>query len=123
VHVKPEEVQVAYLRNARGSELAGYVLVACVAAPFTEELIFRGFVFNALRRYLPTVAAVLLSALIFGFAHWQPGNAGAIAPLVATGVVLAAVYVRSGSLVASMITHALFNSFTVVAVLVFHQTA
>ena len=122
VHVKPDEVQVSYLRNARGSELAGFVFMACVAAPFTEELIFRGFVFNALRRYLPAAAAVLLSAIVFGLVHWQTGNAGAIAPLVAGGVVLAVVYYRSGSLVASMITHALFNAFTVTAVLVFHQT-
>jgi membrane protease YdiL (CAAX protease family) len=123
VHVKPDEVQVAYLRNARGSELVGYVLAACVAAPFTEELIFRGFVFNALRRYMPAALAVLLSAIVFGLVHWQTGNAGALVPLAAGGVVLAVVYYRSGSLVASMITHALFNGFTVTAVLVFHQTA
>ncbi|MBV8580931.1 MAG: hypothetical protein JOZ86_09865, partial [Candidatus Eremiobacteraeota bacterium] len=49
-------------------------------------------------------------------------NAGAIFPLIASGIVLALVYYRTVSLPASMITHGLFNAFTVVAVLVFHQT-
>ncbi|MDB5070802.1 MAG: putative metal-dependent rane protease [Candidatus Eremiobacteraeota bacterium] len=120
-HLKPDEVQVHWLREARGTLVAGFVFLACIAAPFFEELTFRGFIFNAFLRYMPAWAAVALSALAFGFAHWQPGNAGAIAPLAAGGIVLATVYYRTGSLVASMITHAIFNSFTVVLVLVFHQ--
>ncbi|GAC1580614.1 MAG: hypothetical protein NVS3B7_15290 [Candidatus Elarobacter sp.] len=121
-HVKADEVQVQYLRNAHGSLAAGFAFVACVAAPFSEELVFRAFAFNALRRYAPTAVAVLLSAVVFGFAHLQPGNAGAIAPLAAGGIVLALVYYSSASLVASMMTHGLFNLFTVIAVFGFHQT-
>jgi membrane protease YdiL (CAAX protease family) len=120
-HLKPDEVQVHMLRAARGPMIAVFVFFACGAGPFVEELTFRGFVFNAFRRYLPVWAAVLLSATLFGFAHWQPGNAGAILPLAAAGVVLAVVYYRSRSLVTSMLTHAAFNAVTVVLVLVFHQ--
>lgn len=121
-HLKPEEVQVQLLRAARGPTIGVFVFFACIAAPFVEELVFRGFIFNALRRYMPVWIAVLLSASLFGLAHWQPGNAGAIVPLAAAGAVLAVVYHRAGSLAASMLTHALFNSVTVVLVLVFHQT-
>lgn len=119
-HVKPDEVQVQWLRAARGSLIGIFVFLACIAAPFFEELTFRGFVFNALRRYAPVWLAAVLSGVIFGFSHWQPGNAGAIAPLAVGGVVLALVYVRTGSLLASMLTHALFNLVTVVSVVVFH---
>jgi membrane protease YdiL (CAAX protease family) len=122
-HIKPEEVQVHWLREARGSLIAGLVVLACVAAPFVEEFAFRGFVFNAVLRYTPAWFAALFSAGLFGLAHFQPGNAGAILPLSAGGVVLATVYYRSGSLPASMLSHSLFNSFTVVAILVFHQHA
>lgn len=122
-HLKTDEVQVQWLRNARGPMVAGFIFLACVAAPFAEEFMFRAFAFNAILRYVPAAGAIVLSALLFGSAHWQPGNAGAIAPLVAGGVVLAAVYYRSGSLLASMLTHALFNSFTVVAVVAFHAKA
>jgi membrane protease YdiL (CAAX protease family) len=120
-HLKADEVQVQLLRAARGPMIGVFVFFACIAAPFVEELTFRGFIFNALRRYLPVWAAVLASAILFGLAHWEPGNAGAILPLVAAGVVLALVYWRTGSLVASMLTHAMFNSVTVVLVIVFHQ--
>ena len=119
-HLKADEVQVHWLREARGSLVAGFVFLACVAAPIMEELIFRGFFFNALLRYMHVSVAVLLSSLLFGFAHFQPGNAGAIAPLAASGVVLAAVYYRSGSLTAAMLTHGLFNLITVVFVLGLH---
>lgn len=121
-HVKSDEVQVHWLREARGTLIAGFVFLACFAAPFFEELTFRGFVFNAFFRYSPAWVAAVLSSILFGVAHWQPGNAGAIVPLIAGGIVLATVYYRSGSLIASMITHSLFNSFTVVLVLVFHQS-
>jgi len=71
-----------------------------------EEFIFRGFLFNALLRYMPLWSAAVVSGLIFGISHGSPT---AFLPLAASGVVLAYVYARSGSLTASMLTHALFN--------------
>ena len=121
VHLKADEVQVHMLRAARGSIVGGFVFIACVAAPFFEELAFRGFVFNALLRYLPVWLAVPLSGVLFGCAHWLPGNQGAIAPLAVIGMVLAALYYRTASLIPVMLAHALFNSLTVVAVVVLHQ--
>ncbi len=120
-HLKADEVQVRWLREARGPLIGMFVFLACVAAPFFEELTFRGFVFNAVRRYLPAWFAIPLTGILFGLVHWQPGNGGAIAPLAVGGIVLTWVYFRSGSLVASMLTHACFNTVTVVLVLVFHQ--
>ena len=71
---------------------------------------------------MPVWAAVVAAAIVFGFSHMQPGNAGALVPLMAGGAVLAFVYARTGSLIASMITHATFNLVTVVAVLALHQS-
>lgn len=123
-HVKADEVQVHWLRAVHGPLLGALVFLACVAAPLFEELVFRGFIFNALLRYTPLWVATILSAAIFGLAHGigQPGNAGALIPLGASGIVLALVYAYSRSLTASMITHALFNTFTVVLVLALHQS-
>ncbi len=120
-HLKADEVQVQMLRAARGSLVGGFVFLACVAAPFFEELTFRGFVFNALLRYLPVWLAVILAGAVFGLAHWLPGNLGAIVPLAAVGMVLAAIYYRTASLVAVMLAHAFFNLLTVAAVLALHQ--
>lgn len=122
VHVKADEVQVQWLRDARGATVWMFVVLACVAGPMFEELAFRGFVFNAFRRYMPGWAAIVAGGIVFGLAHVQPGNAGAIAPLAAGGMVLAWVYYRTGSLFASMITHATFNLVPVVLILGFHQS-
>jgi membrane protease YdiL (CAAX protease family) len=116
LHLKADEVQVHLLRQAHGALLAGFAFIACIGAPVFEELTFRAFLLNALRRYMPAWLAIVLSGTLFGLAHWQPGNAGAILPLIAGGIVLGTVYYRSGSLPASMITHALFNGFTVAAI-------
>lgn len=123
-HVKADETQVQWLQTTRGPLLGALVFLACVAAPLFEEVMFRGFIFNALLRYTPLWLAAIVSAAAFGLAHGigQPGNNGALAPLAAGGLVLALVYVYSRSLIASMVTHALFNAFTVVVVLALHVT-
>jgi membrane protease YdiL (CAAX protease family) len=120
-HLKSDEVAVHWLRSAHGPILVGFAFLACVAAPFFEELVFRGFVFNAFLRYMPAWGAALFSSILFGLVHWQRGNEGAIIPLAASGIVLAVVYYRTGSLPASMLTHGLFNSATFFAVTVLHQ--
>ena len=71
-----------------------------------------GFLFNALLRYTPVWVAAVLSGLLFGASHL---SLSALAPLAASGIVLAYVYHASGSLTASMLTHALFNALNMVA--------
>lgn len=106
-HEKPEETAITLFRSTHDSALiVTFTFLAAVAAPFMEELIFRGFLFNAFLRYLPVWAAAVVSGALFGLSH---GSISAALPLAASGVVLAYVYQRSGSLTAAMITHALFN--------------
>jgi membrane protease YdiL (CAAX protease family) len=106
-HQKPEEAALSLFNSTHDRALiAAFTLLATIVAPFMEEFFFRGFLFNAFVRYLPFWAAAVISGAIFGLAH---GSATAFLPLAASGVVLAYVYYRSGSLTASMITHAVFN--------------
>ncbi len=92
--------------------IAIFAVLATVAAPIVEESFFRGFLFNALLRYTPVWAAAVLSGLLFGASHL---SLSALAPLACSGIVLAYVYHASGSLTASMLTHALFNALNLVA--------
>jgi uncharacterized protein len=69
VHFKADQVQVQWLRATHGALLAGFAFLACVAAPFFEETVFRGFLFNALLRYLAPWGAVAISAIAFGLFH------------------------------------------------------
>ncbi len=96
----------------------GLIGLAVFIAPVVEEVLFRGFVFNAFLRYFPVGTAVIASGIIFGLAHV---DSTAFFPLACGGMVLAFVYYRTGSLVSSMLTHGTFNAVNVVLVLIFGQ--
>jgi len=78
-----------------------------VAAPFGEELFFRGLLFRGLRSYWRLVPALALSGLLFGLFHVNPS---VLVPFTAIGVVLACAMERSESLWTSIAAHAAFNS-------------
>lgn len=112
---QPTQTAVKLFENAKpGIWLDVMAVVAISLAPFVEEIIFRGFIFNALWKRLPFSLSALGSGLLFGVAH---GQSGGIAPLAAGGIVLASVYARSGSLWSSMIAHGTFNGITLALLL------
>jgi membrane protease YdiL (CAAX protease family) len=78
---------------------------------FSEEIFFRGIVLRSLLRWpFSPVAAVIISSLLFGCAHlWYRGfpNWRFAIVVVLAGILYAIAYLRSGSVRASMVTHAL----------------
>lgn len=116
-HIKGKQQAVELFTTTHDKSLIiGLVVIAVFFAPFVEELVFRGFLFNVLLRRLPMAAAVALDGIIFGAAHL---DAAASFPLVCVGAVLAYVYYRTGSLTTSMFAHGTFNFISVVLVLTF----
>jgi membrane protease YdiL (CAAX protease family) len=97
------------------SQLALGLFTVAILAPLVEEVYFRGIVMGWLRRHGGMVWAVALSSLIFGIMHlkwFTPGGLSgwvATGELVAMGVLLAAVALRTGSLWASILTHGVNN--------------
>ncbi len=91
-----------------------FVAFAVFFAPFAEETFFRVFFFNLGLRYAGFWGGAVLSGVLFGIAH---GDAYAAVPLALGGIVLCAVYYRTRNAWASMISHALFNSLSIVALL------
>ncbi|MBB3224655.1 type II CAAX endopeptidase family protein [Pseudoduganella umbonata] len=79
--------------------------IACVAAPLSEEFIFRGMLFGGLRRSLPFAPAIAVSAALFAVVH-PPVS---MLPVFVLGVCTALAYGRSGSLLAAVATHAVYN--------------
>jgi hypothetical protein len=116
LHQKVQETAVDLLKTVHGPVAILFAFIACVLAPVVEELMFRGFLLNALLRYMPIALAAVFSALLFGAAH---ASWSAFAPLAGAGLVLAAVYYRTGALSASMIAHAGFNTIGVLGYFVF----
>ena len=95
--------------------IALFAAFAVVFAPFAEETFFRVFFFNLGLRYGGFWGGAVLSGVLFGIAH---GDIYAALPLALGGIVLCAVYYRTRNAFAPMISHALFNGLSIVALLV-----
>ena len=95
-------------KSLPGGRVALAILAVAIVAPIAEEFFFRGFLYQALRRWRGPGQAAVLSALFFAIAHGAPVLIIAIFPL---GIVLAYLFERQGSSVtATIAAHAIFNS-------------
>jgi CAAX protease family protein len=83
-------------------------VVAVVVAPVVEETCFRGWIFTSLRYSWGRWPAIVLSALLFGLAHYESTHLYALA-VFPLGLVLAALRERTGSVGTSMLFHAANN--------------
>jgi membrane protease YdiL (CAAX protease family) len=92
--------------------LIAMLLLAGVAAPFVEELAFRGLLLPWLRERLGVRAAVVASALCFAVLHGVPLL---IPALIVIGVALAVLYLKSGSLWPAILAHGMFNALMILA--------
>lgn len=94
------------------------IFMVVIVAPFTEEMFFRGFLFNGLRRLLTTPGAALLSGAMFGAIHvTQASLVGVAIPFTIIGFLFAMLMARTGSLWNAIVVHLVFNLIGVVATL------
>jgi membrane protease YdiL (CAAX protease family) len=92
-------------KSLQGNAVAWILVLAVVAAPLFEEYIFRGLVFKGLRRSMKPVFAILASAAIFAIVH-PPLS---FVPVFGLGVAAALAFEGSGSLLAPILAHMLYN--------------
>lgn len=90
-----------------------FFVVAVIAAPLTEELIFRGWLFTGLRAKLSLWPSLLISSLLFALAHWESTHLYALV-VFPVGLALGFIRERAGSLKASMSFHAMYNGIALV---------
>lgn len=88
-----------------GLALALYGITTVVAAPFGEELFYRGFVFGGFASWGFWPAAGVSSAL-FALSHL---DASTLIPFTLVGITLCWLYWRSGSLWDAIAFHSMFN--------------
>lgn len=114
-HLKHEQAIIQQFVQLRSPwRIAFFTFFAIVIGPIAEETIFRVFLFNIGLRYGGFWLGAIVSAVLFGLAH---GNLIDAMPLACVGLVLAGVYYNTRNAYASMLTHALFNAFSVVGLL------
>lgn len=113
----PDEPQDLIARFAESKSvfvIGGMLLVACVMAPLSEELLFRAGLYRFIRQKIGRTPALLISSLCFGALH---GNWAGFLPLAVLGMLLALVYEATGSIRVVIVAHGLFNLNTILIVL------
>jgi uncharacterized protein len=93
------------------------VFLIVIAAPITEETLFRGLFFGALRTRAPFWAAAGASGVLFGAVHLASGDAAVAGLLALFGVILAWLYERTGSLGPPIVLHMLNNGIAIIPLL------
>ncbi|MEX0952924.1 MAG: type II CAAX endopeptidase family protein [Nitriliruptoraceae bacterium] len=113
------EQQVVQDAMSGGTSLLLAVIVAVVLAPIAEELLFRGLLFPALRRWIGLWPAAVLSSVAFTVVHVEIvlSQPLALVGLFAFGILLAWTHHRFGNLLVPIIAHAMFNSLSLTLVL------
>ena len=89
------------------------LVLACLIAPFVEEVVFRGVLLSALNDRWGRGIAVVGSSAVFAALHVLPY---AIPPIFVLAVVLGRLFLSSRSLWSSIASHAAFNTIGIVAV-------
>ena len=92
------------------------ILLASVAAPLVEELLFRGVLYNAIKLRLGVWPAIVLTGLVFGVVH--PVGIAEMLAIAVLGGVFAWMAETRKSLVPSITAH-FVNNFTATLLLLF----
>ncbi|MCM1263207.1 MAG: CPBP family intramembrane metalloprotease [Butyrivibrio sp.] len=87
------------------SFIIGIILYGLVS-PFAEEVVFRGIIYNKIRKDYPVVTAVILSAFLFGLYH---GNIVQGAYGFLMGILIAYTYEQFGSFIHAFLFHSAAN--------------
>lgn len=83
------------------------VVSACVVAPVTEEILYRGVLFRSLANRMGVVGGALVSAVVFSSIHFY--DLQGFASVAVFGFVCAVLYAATGSLVTVISLHMLYN--------------
>lgn len=92
-----------------GGQLGLYAVYTVVLAPIAEELAFRGAALSRLSKAFGKYGAAAVSALLFALYHW---DVTVLAYTFVLGFFLAVIAWRSGSVLPSIIVHAVNNLLT-----------
>jgi len=103
----PQAIVTFLMENPGLEERLLVFAIAAIAAPITEELLFRGCLYGFLRQSAGRLAALAISSVVFALIHAHPATMPALA-VFAVG--LALLYEYTGSLWAPIAVHSLFNT-------------
>jgi membrane protease YdiL (CAAX protease family) len=112
--IPPELVEalIEMLRAESVPELVWVWVVTALGAALSEEFIFRGVLQNCLSQWTKGWVAIVITSLVFGILHtiWR------LPPAFILGLLLGVLYLRTGSILPSILAHVIINSVSVLGV-------
>lgn len=105
---------VSIMSNSGTAQRVLLVAAAVIMAPIGEEIFFRGFLYNLMRRFCGVWSAALLGGLFFGVMH---GSLAQMLPLTLFGLVQCLAYEKARSLWLPISVHAVFNGFSSICII------
>ena len=85
----------------------GLAIVVVLWGPLSEEIFFRGFIFSGLIGRFGVTGAAVAASLLFALFHVDPR---VMVPIFVTGMLLAWLYHKTGSIWSPFVTHGMQNA-------------
>jgi membrane protease YdiL (CAAX protease family) len=104
-----------FMHFSGGADLLAIFTAVVILAPLIEEIFFRGYLFKLFQDKLGNNPAIALTAILFAAVHF---NIYTFLPILIMGGLMGWARKRSGSIVPSLIFHAL-NNFIAMSVVIF----
>ncbi len=101
------ELISGWLRGASSWELCLLVPMMVVFVPLCEELLFRGCIWDAMDRWLPSPLVLVGSTLLFAAFHFSPLHVLGVLPF---GLFAGWIRLTSGSVYAPVVAHVVYNA-------------
>lgn len=108
---------LAIPEGASRAQIAFSVVFVRIVLPFLEELIGRGLIYTILFARLGLAGALIISSLLFAGGHWQEYGTKRLPLFFAYGMAYAWLFFITGSLLAPVAAHVVFNVYAEVSVL------
>lgn len=122
-----EQVAVKQLELTIGDTplLIAMVVAVVFLVPVVEEILFRGFLQNLIKRYINRMWAIVITAALFALLHFATsqgiGNVQLIVSLFVLSLFLGFIYERERTIWAPITLHISFNAFSVFMILLTHN--
>lgn len=97
----------SHAQTKTGAPVLLVMLLILVLAPMGEEMLVRGIAYTRLRRHLPPAGSAVITAGLFSLMHLNLVQIVLTFPL---GLLLAAVYERTGRITVPIVLHIVFNA-------------
>jgi len=113
VEFKPQQ-NVLDLKIENYTNIVTIIITACIIAPITEELIFRGMLYPVLKKLIGVLGACFFSSLLFSLIHF---NMLSFFVLFVFSCALTYIYERYNNICIPIISHAFFNALMITVIL------